>query len=311
MEPGLHAVRDALLLGILTNVGLTSLLMGRNTCRRWRNVICDWSLWRNLILPGKPDDCLTKKETIEVLMVAGQEIRDLTVPADYFHTPDDPTREIQALIPGNLKSLTVEYGTSIFPITDRNDCCALTVMRTLSSAPGSLENLFITLPFMHYIGDGRAFRGIMAPESRMPPALNVKQLTVRFGAAEQRFHYGIEVYCNAASQDTLRTIFKYCNKAEKVSMQFHLSSDHLPCTGHTRSLVWREVKMALLEMPNMKSCSIDIKVSPHYGIMQRKVPLLSEHHLLHMPIKSPNVEIVFNQSGCGGIWRWQYSAENI
>ena len=89
---------------------------------------------------------------------------------------------------------------------------------------------------MYYIGDGRTFIGIRAAESRMPPVLIVKHLTVRFVPAERRLHYGIGGYCNAASQDTLRTILKYCNKAEQVSMRFHLSSDHLPCTGRTRSL---------------------------------------------------------------------------
>ena len=69
--------------------------------------------------------------------------------------------------------------------------------------------------------------------------------------------------------------------------------------------------MALMEMPNMKSRSIDVKVSPSYGITSWQEPLLSEYHLLHMQIKSPNVRIVFNQSGCGRIWWWQYSVENI
>ena len=160
MEPGLHGVCDAMMLGIFTNLGPATLLNGRKTCRRWRNVIWDWSLWRNLVLPGKSGVCLTEEQTEEVGIVADTEVRSLTIPSGYLDMSVGPTTQVLRLLSGDIKSLAVDY---CGPVRQQSvgdlyyTGCPPNVERLLISAPSCLEILTIMLPIMHHVPRYRPF----------------------------------------------------------------------------------------------------------------------------------------------------------
>ena len=144
-------VCDAMLLGIFAHSEPGTLVEVRETCQRWRRVGEDWSLWREVVLPGAPSTLLTEERLKEILRIGGSEIHALTIPAAYLDSSSDTTQKTFSLLQRQCKDLTslsVVHGLAAMPPENRSYCHYEPLVRvgaTMPILPDSLKRISVTL----------------------------------------------------------------------------------------------------------------------------------------------------------------------